>query len=56
MLSWPNDGTAEYDRCLLSGANHVENFEGECHSLNMKWPPQTNNAKRNRQINSLAAR
>lgn len=55
-LNWPNDGVAEYDQCLLPGGVHVENYEGECHSVNMKWPPQTENVARNRIINQSAMR
>jgi pimeloyl-ACP methyl ester carboxylesterase len=56
VLKWPNDGTAEYDQCLLEGANHVSNTEGECHSVNMKWPPQTDNVQRNAEMNQAAMR
>jgi pimeloyl-ACP methyl ester carboxylesterase len=56
VLKWPNDGVAEYDQSVLPGANHVDNFEGECHSPNMKWPAQTENLQRNAQMNSAAAR
>jgi len=56
VLKWPNDGTAEYEQCLLPGATHVDNTEGECHSVDMKWPPQTENARRNKEINAAAAR
>lgn len=57
VLQWPNDGTAEYDQCLLQrGATHVSNTEGECHSVNMKWPPQTDNVERNAEMNAAAMR
>ena len=57
VLTWPNDGTAEFEMCQLPGANPVQNpYDGECHTPNMKWPAQTANVARNAEINANAAR
>jgi hypothetical protein len=41
----------------LEGANPVQNpYEGECHTEDMKWPPQCRNVDRNIEINSHIAR
>jgi hypothetical protein len=58
VLTWPNDGTAEYEMCQLPGANPVGDnpTRGECHTPDMNWPPQTENIARNTEINANAAR
>ena len=56
VLSQPNDGMAEVDKTNLPYGTSVEHAVGECHSVLMRWPPQCKNDKRNREINSAAAR
>jgi pimeloyl-ACP methyl ester carboxylesterase len=57
VLDWPNDGMAEQVRAQLPEGHAVENpFEGECHTTDMKWPAQTSNVRRNKEINDNAAR
>merc|ERR1711916_254306 len=57
VLSFPNDGTAEFKMCQLPGGHPQQNpYEGECHTSNMKWPAQTENVARNQEINANAAR
>jgi len=56
VLQKPNDGIAEKEWSQLAGANSMGNTEKFCHSVNMKWPAQTQDATRNAEMNSLTAR
>jgi len=56
VLKWPNDGVAEYDLCQLPGGQNQGNVQGQCHSLDMKYPPQCENRDRNKIMNASAAR
>ena len=55
-MSPDNDGIVEVDRGMLPGGNQVENAEGECHTRDMKYPPQLYNIERSKEINAYAAR
>ena len=56
ILSWPNDGLIEKKKADLPFGQSAGHSEGECHTVGMRWPPQTQNAQRNEEINRLAAR
>jgi len=54
VLKWPNDGTAEYKYAKLPGGNIVEHVKGQCHTPDMKYPPQTQDSERNKEMNQYA--
>ena len=56
MLAANNDGITEQVKGILPYGNLVDNYEGECHLDNMKYPNQLGNARRNKEINKKAAR
>ena len=56
MLSANNDGITELVKGLLPGGHLVNNYEGECHLDNMRYPSQLSNVERSKEINKKAAR
>ncbi len=56
VLKWPNDGVSELARSKLEGGNDCGHTEKQCHTVNMKYPPQCKDVGRNTQMNDLAAR
>lgn len=56
ILDFPNDGTSEFNRAQLPGANNMGNTESECHVGGMKYPPQYDDDMRNAIINAKASR
>jgi len=56
ILKWPNDGTTEIDYASLKFGTNMGNKEQWCHISGMKYPAQTTDGARNREMNSFAAR
>jgi len=56
VLKWPNDGVVEVVNGNLPSGHSEGVTDGECHSVNMKWPPQCQNKQRLAEINSRTAR
>jgi len=56
VLEWPNDGTCELVATNIGQHFPASNFEGECHSTDMKYSPQYWDTTRNAQMNAAAAR
>jgi len=56
ILSWPNDGMAEFKYVTLPGGNDQGSLQGWCHSEGMKYTAQFLDHSRNAQLNSLARR
>ena len=56
VLKWPNDGMAENEYGVLEGGHDMGLFKGECHTLNMRYPPQYRSNPRNTEMNAKAAR
>jgi len=54
VLSWPNDGTTEYDYAKLEGGNAETHLQGWCHTSGMKYPPQCQNHEQNQVLNNFA--
>jgi pimeloyl-ACP methyl ester carboxylesterase len=55
VLEAPNDGTTELVFADLPGGHNMGNVESECHTTDMVYPPQTDDAKRNVELNANAA-
>ena len=56
VLKGPNDGLVEVGKARLPFGRAEGIAPGECHSVNMQWPSQCHNAKRNAEMNRYAAR
>merc|ERR1712000_64702 len=56
VLKWPNDGVSEVEYGPLDGAHNLGITQGECHTVDMKWPPQYTDNPRNDEMNAKAAR
>lgn len=56
VLKWPNDGTTEQKYSQLAGGNFVNHTERQCHTDDMKYPPQCRDSARNKEINQKTAR
>jgi hypothetical protein len=56
ILQWPNDGLVELQYANLVGGKSMGNKQKWCHSTDMTYPPQYDDAQRNAEINSYAAR
>jgi len=56
ILQWPNDGTAELEYTDIRGGKNMGNTEKQCHTTDMNYPAQYYDNKRNKQMNSNAAR
>ena len=56
VLKGPNDGLVEVGKARLPFGRGEGISPGECHSVNMQWPSQCRNAKRNAEMNRYAAR
>ena len=56
VLKYPNDGVSEVENGPLEGGHDMGVLQGECHTLNMKWPPQYRDNDRNVIMNKEAAR
>eukprot|EP01127_Copromyxa_protea_P000002 TRINITY_DN0_c1_g1_i1.p1 TRINITY_DN0_c1_g1~~TRINITY_DN0_c1_g1_i1.p1 ORF type:complete len:659 (+),score=192.57 TRINITY_DN0_c1_g1_i1:13-1989(+) len=56
VLQWPNDGVTELTYAQLPGAVNRGNTEKWCHSTEMGYPPQSDDATRNQAMNAAAAR
>jgi len=56
VLSKPNDGTCELNYAKLDAGNAQSTVSGWCHAAGMKYPPQTSDPARNKEMNTLAAR
>jgi hypothetical protein len=54
VLEAPNDGTTELVFADLPGGHNMGNVESECHTTDMVYPPQTDDAKRNVELNANA--
>ena len=56
VLKGPNDGLVEVGKARLPFGRGEGISPGECHSVNMQWPSQCHNTKRNAEMNNFAAR
>ncbi|KAI6651736.1 hypothetical protein LOD99_4984 [Oopsacas minuta] len=56
VLKGPNDGLVEVGKARLPFGRGEGISPGECHSVNMQWPSQCHNTKRNAEMNRFAAR
>ena len=56
VLKGPNDGLVEVGKARLPFGRGEGISPGECHSVNMQWPSQCHNNKRNAEMNTYAAR
>jgi len=56
ILYTPNDGTCEIKYSKLTSGNALGTTVGQCHISGMRYPGQTYDAKRNKEINALASR
>lgn len=56
LLKWPNDGATEIALGVLEGGNNMGITQGECHTLDMNFPPQYRDSARNKVMNDKAAR
>jgi len=56
VLSKPNDGTCELKYAMLDNGNGQSTTEGWCHATGMKYPPQTSDPTRNKEMNMYAGR
>ena len=56
VLKGPNDGLVEVGKARLPFGRGEGISPGECHSVNMQWPSQCHNVKRNAEMNRYAAR
>jgi hypothetical protein len=56
ILSWPNDGVTEGKYTQLEGSNYLGTTKQWCHTTDMNWPAHGTDAKRNAEMNLLAAR
>jgi len=56
ILSKPNDGTCELKYAMLDNGNGQPTVEGWCHASNMKYPPQTSDPSRNKEMSMYAGR
>ena len=56
LLGHPNDGLVSISKTDLPYGNPLPHTVGECHSIDMHYPPQCKNKERNAEINSNAAR
>jgi len=54
LLSEPEDGVVEVKRGKLKGGNNQGVKYEQCHSSDMRFPDQTKNKKRNKQMNNQA--
>ncbi len=55
-IKWPNDGMCERIYGPLPGGNNLGVTQGQCHTLNMKYPPQYRDNARNEEMNAKSAR
>jgi hypothetical protein len=56
MMQKPNDGVTEVPYATFSGATSMGLTQGQCHAVNMKYPPAYTDQTRNRAMNAAAAR
>jgi len=56
ILQWPNDGLVELKYAQLPGALSMGNKEKWCHTTDMTYTPQYDDAARNTEMNHNAAR
>ena len=56
VLKGPNDGLVEVGKARLPFGRGEGISPGECHSVNMQWPSQCKNPRRNAEMNKYAAR
>ena len=56
VLKGANDGLVEVGKARLPFGRGEGISPGECHSVNMQWPSQCHNNKRNAEMNTHAAR
>jgi len=56
ILQWPNDGVTELQYAPLPGGKNEGNTQKYCHSVDMTYPPLTQNPSVNKDLNRLAAR
>jgi len=55
VMYTPNDGTCEKRFGDLPGAVNMGYLKGQCHTSDMKYPPQTQDVNRNKIMNGAAA-
>ncbi|MFT7463924.1 MAG: hypothetical protein ACI9EF_002272 [Pseudohongiellaceae bacterium] len=56
VLDNPEDGVTELDKAILSGANVMPHFVGQCHTVGMSNPAQYLDSARNAVMDAAAAR
>ncbi len=54
VLSWPNDGTSELKYSALKGGNNQGHTKKQCHTADMRYPNQCQDATRNAEMNQFA--
>ena len=56
VLEWPNDGVTELDHAILPSGNYMGNTQKQCHTTDMKYMSQYDDAARNAVMSAAAAR